>query len=185
MSFLKRKPAYVIVLAIISFIGVSFGERIFDENKDDVPAVGVGEEAPEIEMQDPEGEIRKLSDLKGKLVLIDFWAAWCRPCRAENPNVVRLYKKFKSEEFKYGDGFEVFSVSLDRNKTDWQRAIEQDGLIWDNHVSDLQGWQNAAAQRYGVRGIPATYLIDEDGVVLARNLRGKTLENALEKMRVE
>ena len=96
-----------------------------------------------------------------------------------------MYKKFKDQEFKYGDGFEVFSVSLDRNKTDWERAIEQDNLIWENHVSDLKGWNNGAAQKYGVRSIPATYLIDEDGVVLARNLRGNALENALEKMRVE
>jgi len=141
--------------------------------------LSIGDKAPEIAMRDPQGNIRKLSDLKGKIVLIDFWASWCRPCRMENPNVVRTYNMFKDAAFKNGDGFEVFSVSLDQNKAAWEKGIQQDNLVWKNHVSDLQFWRNAAAQTYSVNSIPATFLIDGDGVILKKNLRGKALENTL------
>ena len=103
-----------------------------------IASLSIGDKAPEIEMRDPQGNIRKLSDLKGKVVLIDFWASWCRPCRMENPNVVRTYSQYKDAAFKNGDGFEVFSVSLDQNKAAWQKGILQDKLTWENHVSDLQ-----------------------------------------------
>ena len=146
-------------------------------------AVGIGDKAPDIAMRDPEGNIRKLSDLKGQVVLIDFWASWCRPCRMENPNVVRTYNEFKDAAFKNGDGFTVFSVSLDQNKAAWLNGIKKDNLVWENHVSDLQGWRNAAAGLYGVNSIPATYLIDGDGVVIKRNLRGQALKNTLTKLK--
>ena len=145
--------------------------------------LGIGAKAPEIVMRDPQGTVRKLSDLKGKVVLIDFWASWCRPCRMENPNVVKTYGEYKDVRFKNGDGFEVFSVSLDRNKTAWEAAIKQDGLVWKNHVSDLQYWRNAAAQTYGVNSIPATYLIDGEGNIIKKNLRGKALRNTLEVLK--
>ncbi len=125
--------------------------------------------APEIAQTDTSGVIRKLSDLKGKYVLLDFWASWCGPCRRENPNVVNLYKKYHER------GFEVFSVSLDRDKAPWIKAIHDDGLLWSNHVSDLQYWSNAAARAYGVQSIPRTLLIDKQGVILAQNLRGEEL----------
>jgi peroxiredoxin len=128
-----------------------------------------GGNAPEIEMKTREGEMMKLSDLRGKVVLIDFWASWCGPCRKENPNVVRVYNKYKSS------GFEILGVSLDRTKDKWEAAIEKDGLTW-HHVSDLKGWQNEAAQTYGVRSIPHTVLVDQKGKIIARNLRGSTLE---------
>lgn len=122
----------------------------YTESNPDLPVVeeqmanlGIGDKAPEIEMRDPQGNIRKLSDLKGKIVLIDFWASWCRPCRMENPNVVKTYNEYKDVRFKNGDGFEVFSVSLDQNKVAWENGIKQDGLVWENHVSDLQYWRNA------------------------------------------
>ncbi len=135
--------------------------------------IAVGKPAPEIEMPDPSGKIRKLSDLKGKTVLIDFWASWCGPCRRENPNVVAAYKKYNK------DGFEVFSVSLDKLKDQWTAAISKDQLIWPNHVSDLQHWDNAAAKLYGVSSIPFTVLVDKEGKILGHNLRGPALEEKL------
>ena len=137
---------------------------------------GVGQVAPDIEMADIEGNTRKLSDLRGKVVLIDFWASWCGPCRRENPNVVKAYAEYKDR------GFDVFSVSLDKTADRWAAAIEQDGLIWTNHVSDLKGWQNAAAKLYDVRSIPATFLIDQEGKVVASNLRGPALDIKLEEL---
>ena len=148
-----------------------------------IASLSVGDKAPEIQMRDPQGNIRKLSDLKGKVVLIDFWASWCRPCRMENPNVVRTYSQYKDAAFKNGDGFEVFSVSLDQNKAAWQKGILQDKLTWENHVSDLQSWRNAAAQQYKVNSIPATFLLDGEGIIIKKNLRGKALENTLASLK--
>jgi thiol-disulfide isomerase/thioredoxin len=131
--------------------------------------------APEIAMKNPSGTELRLSSLKGKVVLIDFWASWCAPCRRENPNVVRLYKKFRSE------GFEVFSVSLDQDANAWKTAIARDGLIWPNHVSDLMGWQTPLTQVYGFNSIPYTVLLNREGNIVGTNLRGKELEQKLEQ----
>ncbi len=131
-----------------------------------------GSEAPDFSQQTPEGELLSLSSLRGKIVLIDFWASWCGPCRKENPNVVKLYDKYKSQ------GFEILGVSLDRKKENWLKAIEADGLSWPQ-VSDLKGWQNEVAAQYGVRSIPYTVLVDRDGTILARKLRGAALEAKL------
>ncbi len=132
--------------------------------------------APEIVQADTTGKMRKLSDMKGKYVLLDFWASWCGPCRRENPNVVRLYGKYKDK------GFDVFSVSLDQARDRWIKAIAEDGLVWDNHVSDLKYWSNEAARTYGVQSIPSTLLIDKQGVIIARNLRGEALEAKLREL---
>ena len=134
---------------------------------------GQGDMAPDIVMNDPDGNERKLSDLRGSVVLLDFWASWCGPCRRENPSVVRAYEKYKDQ------GFEVFSVSLDSDANRWRKAIEQDQLTWPNHVSDLQGWRNGAAREYGISSIPHTMLIDRDGAILATHLRGSGVESAL------
>ena len=128
-----------------------------------------GAPAPEIALEDTEGNIVKLSSLKGKVVLIDFWASWCGPCRRENPNVKRVYDKYKSQ------GFEIFGVSLDNNKSGWLAAIQKDNLTW-YHVSDLKGWSSSAAQLYGVRGIPKTFLLDRDGNILKVDMRAEELD---------
>lgn len=135
-----------------------------------------GKMAPDFAQAKIDGTMLKLSDLKGKVVLIDFWASWCGPCRKENPNVVRLYKEYEKQ------GFTVLSVSLDKTKEPWLAAIEKDGLIWPHHVSDLKFWSNEAAQLYKVTGIPFTVLVDREGRIINTNLRGADLENTLKGM---
>jgi len=134
----------------------------------------VGVLAPEISLPNPEGEIIPLSSLRGSVVLVDFWAQWCKPCRLENPNVVKAYNKYKDK------GFTVYGVSLDRTKKKWLQAIEEDGLTW-THVSDLKYFQSVAAQTYGIQAIPFSILLDREGKIIAKNLRGAALEDELEK----
>ena len=136
---------------------------------------GIGVVAPDFTMNDTEGKPVQLSSLRGKIVLIDFWAAWCGPCRQENPNVVKLYQQYHSK------GFEILGVSLDRTKEDWLKAIAADKLTWI-HVSDLQYWQNAAARLYGVNAIPQSYLLDKDGKIIGKGLRGEDLANKLKEL---
>lgn len=168
-------------ILLISFFLVGFS-LIAQEDKE-APKVGlnIGNLAPELEFNDPNGKPIALSDLRGKMVLIDFWASWCGPCRKENPTVVKAYKKFKDEPFENGEGFTVYSVSLDKNKASWQNAIMQDRLAWPYHVSDLKYWQSEAAQIYGVRSIPTAYLIDGNGVIVGKgnSLRGGGLDALL------
>jgi thiol-disulfide isomerase/thioredoxin len=136
---------------------------------------GIGAQAPEIVVQTPDGETIKLSDFRGKITMIDFWAAWCKPCRAENPNVVRVYNKYHDK------GFEVFGVSLDRDKESWVAAIQQDGLPW-KHGSELKFWQSSFVPAYNLEGIPMTYLLDENGIIIAKGLRGAELEAKLQEI---
>jgi peroxiredoxin len=149
-------------------------QRLLAEIPKGPPAMG--EKAPNISIADSTGKLIPLSSLKGKVVLIDFWASWCRPCRMENPNVVKAYEKYKEA------GFTVYSVSLDDNKSNWVQAIKKDNLKWSSHVSDLKGWQSSAAKLYGVTGIPATFLIDKEGTIIGKNLRGESLEAKLEEV---
>lgn len=138
---------------------------------DRMNSLDTGVKIPGFTQQDTEGKDVVLYDfIKGKkLVMIDFWASWCGPCRKENPHVVELYKKYKSK------GFDILGVSLDSKKEDWLKAIADDGLTW-THVSDLGGWKNKVALQYGVSAVPLTILLDENGKIIAKNLRGKELE---------
>ncbi|MBR6130685.1 MAG: TlpA family protein disulfide reductase [Bacteroidales bacterium] len=136
----------------------------------------IGALAPELAFPDPDGNIRKLSDLRGKVVLIDFWASWCGPCRRESPNVRNVYAKYHDK------GFEVFSVSLDRDANNWKKAIKDDKLVWPNHVSDLKYWSSEAAAIYGVRSIPSMFLLDREGRIVAKDLRGEALERAVKQL---
>ncbi len=156
----------------------SYGNHIFVRHVADKVshALVPGMPAPDIAMNDKDGKQRKLSDLRGKVVLVDFWASWCRPCRMENPNVVKLYQKYHDK------GFDIFSVSLDKERSQWLNAISQDHLVWDNHVSDLNGWTSSGGASYGITSIPSTVLIDREGKIIARNLRGSELANKLQEI---
>jgi peroxiredoxin len=135
----------------------------------------IGAVAPDFTMNDPQGKPIQLSSLRGKVVMIDFWASWCSPCRQENPNVVKVYQQFHDK------GFEILGVSLDRSKEDWEKAIKEDQLTW-LHVSDLQYWQNNAARLYTVNSIPQTYLLDKEGKIIAKGLRSQELEAKLAEL---
>ena len=158
-KFAKDKPKNKQVQQFVTSVAVKKG-------------LSIGSMAPEISLDSPEGKELSLASLRGKYVLIDFWASWCGPCRQENPNVVKMYEKYKTK------GFEIYSVSLDSEKGRWLGAIKQDNLGWA-HVSDLKGWQSKGAASYQVQAIPQTFLLDKDGKIIAKNLRGAALEAKL------
>jgi peroxiredoxin len=148
---------------------------IGQELKQRISAAGItatGKQAPLFTQKDVNGKPVSLADLKGKIVLVDFWASWCHPCRAENPNLKEQYKLYKDR------GFEILSVSLDTDKRNWVHAIEQDGLPW-LHVSDLKGWNNQVGRLYGVRAVPACFLVNAKGEIIANDVRGETLNQKL------
>lgn len=149
--------------------------KIFKKQVESQRNVAVGKSAPDFTLDSSKGTKLALSDFRGKLLILDFWASWCGPCRRENPNVLKIYKAFKEK------GLEILSVSLDTKKDEWLRAIEEDGLIW-NHASDLKGFKSEVPQKYGVSGIPAIFLIGKDGKIIAKGLRGEELEERVTEL---
>ena len=145
------------------------------EDLDVLKTLAVGNEPVPFSVEGLDGKKITLADYKGKVVLLDFWATWCMPCKVEMPNVIRIHKKFNKK------GFEIIGISLDNNKTAVEKYIKDNEMIWPQFF-DGKGWQNTVAQQYRVRSIPSTYLIDKRGKIRFRSLRGKELEAAVEKL---
>jgi peroxiredoxin len=195
MEFVKNNPSSIVSAFTLSVYSTNWGKEkskeLFDkfsiENKNSEfgekitkyielnKEPKIGDQFADFEMEDQNGILKKLSDVKGKTVLLEFWASWCSPCLQENPNLVKTYKKFNPK------GFEVFAVSLDSDKESWLKEIEKGNLIW-KHVSDLKGRGNEASLIYGVNGIPDNFLIAENGEIIGRNLRGDELNEKLKEI---
>lgn len=165
---------FLLALAILVFSSCGDQASKFSKNK-----ARVGEKAPNITLSSPQGKQISLNDLKGKLVLVDFWASWCTPCRIKNPNWVRLYGEYNNANFKKAEGFEIFSISFDRSPENWQSAIIKDGLRWKNHVIDAEGTESRISKTYQVSNIPTNVIIDERGVIVGKNWKYEQIEQWL------
>lgn len=181
MSVSVKKINTVLLVLVIVLLAGGVAYREWNAYRYSMIGVKVGETAPEIELPDTAGVKIKLSSLRGHYVLVDFWAAWCRPCREENPNLMAAYETFSRKPMKGGTGFKVFSVSADENEDQWRSAILKDRLKGPVHVCDFLGWNSPVFAVYGIRSIPHNVLLDPEGKILAVQLRGNDLHRELEK----
>jgi peroxiredoxin len=195
MEFVKNHPNSIVSVSMLSLYSTTWGKEKTKELYDQLSIENkntefgkeitkyielnknpkIGEQFVDFESENKNGKVKKLSDLNGKAILLEFWASWCGPCRQENPNLVKTYEEFNPK------GFEIFAVSLDEDKENWLKAIKKDSLNWE-HVSDLKGRRNEASLIYGVNGIPDNFLISENGEIIGRNLRGEKLNQKLEEL---
>jgi thiol-disulfide isomerase/thioredoxin len=168
----------MLVISILSLAAfMNFPRDNSDSSKVTVPRIG--DIAPEIALYNPEGKVLKLSSLRGKYVILDFWASWCGPCRRSNPALVRVYKQFATKNFDNANGLTVFSVSLDKDKDAWLSAIKSDKLEWQEHVCDFMGWQSKTAAVFGVESIPYNFILDGEGRIVAMDLQEGSLSKFL------
>jgi thiol-disulfide isomerase/thioredoxin len=191
---IDMKAIVLTITTIVIFFFSSCGNRPPDVNAGEVTytmppeiealpiGTTLGLRAPEIEMPNLEGETMTLSSLRGKLVLVDFWASWCNPCRLENPHLVKVYDEYQRASFTKGEGFEIFSVSLDRDEGAWRNAVIQDRLDWPCQLGTMEGARTQAAQDYGIQVIPSNFLLDQHGVIIGINLRGGALDEKLNSL---